>query len=232
MRTLNVKFIDQSGQVLATAQVADEGAHFGGSIDLRQTPANIRALFDEFEEIVNGQMLSFLDAVQDKIDSLNIKAVFENEPAGDIKNLQVFPSAGEASFRLAESIREPGSQGVFEGVARVAKTTPRLITITQGNLDHNHIYITDVTDLFPDDVMGGPDESQAAPRTVRVQWGSETVDTDIVREKNIFRRRGWVRKFFSESRIAAGDHVLLEQIDPYLYRVSRVESYPGCVVDG
>jgi DNA polymerase III subunit epsilon len=97
----------------------------------------------------------------------------------------------------------------------------RLITITQGNLDHNHMYITDVADLFPEDVIGGPDESQAAPRTVRVHWGSGTVDTDIVRDKNIFRRRGWVRQFFSEARIVAGDRVLLERIEPYIFRVSK-----------
>jgi hypothetical protein len=100
----------------------------------------------------------------------------------------------------------------------------RYLTITQGNLDHRHMYLTECMDLFPDDVFGGPDESQAAPRTVRVQYGSEAVDTDIVRDKHIFRRRGWVREFFSAARIAAGDRVLLEQLEPYSYRVSRAEA--------
>jgi hypothetical protein len=84
------------------------------------------------------------------------------------------------------------------------------------------MYLTEVMDLFPEDVVGGPDESQAAARTVRVLWGDEAVDTDIVREKHIFRRRGWVRRFFEAGRIAAGDRVSLEQLGPYLYRVSRV----------
>ncbi len=66
----------------------------------------------------------------------------------------------------------------------------RYLTITQGNLDNSHMYLTECMDLFPDDVLGGPDESQAVPRTVRVEYGSEVVDTDIVRDKHIFRRRG------------------------------------------
>src|SRR5436305_1055014 len=101
--------------------------------------------------------------------------------------------------------------------------TSRPLTITQGNIDNSHMYLTAVMDMFPEDVLGGHDESQAAPRTVRVLWGGGAVDTDIVREKHIFRRRGWVRQFFDASRIQAGDRVSLEQLEPYLYRASRVE---------
>ena len=97
----------------------------------------------------------------------------------------------------------------------------RHLTITQGNLDNNHMYLTDCMDLFPEDVLGGADETHAAPRTVCVQWGNESVDTDIVRDKHIFRRRGWVRQFFSAARVAVGDRVVLEQLAPYSYRVSR-----------
>src|SRR5438128_205334 len=97
----------------------------------------------------------------------------------------------------------------------------RVLTVTQGNLDNNHLYLTEVLDMFPEDVFGGPDASQAASRTVRVQWGDEVVETDIDRTKNIFRKRGWVVRFFDENRVQAGDRVLLEQMEPYLYRVSK-----------
>jgi hypothetical protein len=100
----------------------------------------------------------------------------------------------------------------------------RFLTITQGNLDNSHMYLTPCMDLFPEDVLGGADASQAAARSVRVQWADEVVETDIVRDKHIFRRRGWVRKFFSADRITAGERVLLEQLEPYLYRVSRAEA--------
>jgi hypothetical protein len=97
----------------------------------------------------------------------------------------------------------------------------RYLTVTQGNLDNAHLYLTEVLDLFPADVLGGPNETHAAPRTVRVVWGSEVVETDIDRDKKIFRRRDWVRRFFDANRITAGDRVLLEQLEPYQYRVSK-----------
>src|SRR5438874_13836777 len=95
------------------------------------------------------------------------------------------------------------------------------LTVTQGNIANNHLYLTEVLDMFPEDVLGGPEASQAAPRTVRVQWGAEVIETDVDRTKNIFRKRGWVGRFFDENRIQAGDRILLEQLEPYLYRVSK-----------
>ncbi len=102
MQTRTVQLIDPSRNLLAIAQVADEGAYYGGTIDLRSTPANLRALFEEFEEIVNGQMFSFLDEIQEKIGSLSIKVVFDPAHEVDVKDLQVFPSTGDVSFKLAE----------------------------------------------------------------------------------------------------------------------------------
>ena len=101
MSTQHVQLVDQSRAVLATAQVADEGGYFGGTIDLRSTPAHLRALFEEFEEIVNGQMFVFLDEIQAKIGSLPIKAVFDDGFEVDVKDLQVFPGSSDVSFRLA-----------------------------------------------------------------------------------------------------------------------------------
>ena len=101
----------------------------------------------------------------------------------------------------------------------------RTLAITQGNIDNSHIYLTEALDIFPQDVFGGPNESHVAPRLVRVTWGDESVETDIV--KHIFRRRGWVSRFFSANQIKAGDQILLEQLDPYQYRVSKVLSGTG-----
>jgi hypothetical protein len=97
----------------------------------------------------------------------------------------------------------------------------RHLTVTQGIIDNSHLYLTEVLDIFPEDVFGGSDELQAAPQPVRLQWGSEVIETDIDRTKNVFRKRGWVTRFFDENRIQAGDRVLLEQLEPYLYRLSR-----------
>lgn len=98
----NVKLIDGAGKVLAVAEVADEGAQYGGTIDLEATPPAVRALFDEFDEIVNGQMFSFLDEIHDKIDALNVTAEFSDGRAARLHDLQVYPSTGDVSFKVAE----------------------------------------------------------------------------------------------------------------------------------
>jgi hypothetical protein len=61
MSAKTVHLIDQAHNVVASAHVTDQGTHFRGIIDLRRMPQALRRHFHELEEIVNGQMLSFLD---------------------------------------------------------------------------------------------------------------------------------------------------------------------------
>jgi len=145
---------------------------------------------------------------------------------------------------LAKPVHCPGNQRIWElppsvaravsaqlvnDRARVQQVTvstdkrrmiaARVLRVTQGNLDNNHLYLTEAIDLFPADVQGGPTAAQAG-RSVSVHWDDQFVETDIVRRR-IFRRRGWLRRFFASNRITAGDRVLLEQIEPYVYRLSK-----------
>jgi hypothetical protein len=106
MSTRSVQLVDQSRNVLATAQVANEGEYYGGTIDLRSAPSSLHALFNKFEEIVNGQEFVFLDAVQEEIGALRIKAIFDDGSEMDIKDLQVFPSMGDVSFRPAGDLSQ------------------------------------------------------------------------------------------------------------------------------
>jgi hypothetical protein len=101
MSTRIVRFVDPTGSVLATARVTDEGDHFGGTIDLCGTPESIRSLFAEFEDVVNSQMFVFLDEVQAKVSAIPIRAIFDDGLESAIRDLQVFPSTGDVSFRLA-----------------------------------------------------------------------------------------------------------------------------------
>jgi hypothetical protein len=107
MNTKTMQLIDQSGTVLATAHVTDEGTHFGGTIDLATMPEALRRLFDEFEEIVNGQMLSFLDDIQDKIAAHTLKVVFADGTEAFVKDLQIYPGSGEVSFKVAKEANQP-----------------------------------------------------------------------------------------------------------------------------
>ncbi len=51
-------------------------------------------------------MFSFLDEIQDKIACLHLKAVFDNGGESCIKDLQVFPSTADVSFKLAATATE------------------------------------------------------------------------------------------------------------------------------
>ncbi len=103
MTTRGVRLLDPARAVLATARVTDEGNHFGGTVDLRLTPPSLRALFDEFEEVVDGQMFVFLDDIQDKIGAVVVKAVFDDGSERPVKDLQVFPRTGDVSFRVDDA---------------------------------------------------------------------------------------------------------------------------------
>ena len=100
MATKPAKLIDKSRTIVATVQVADEGAHYGGTIDLTSAPPALKKLFDEFEEIVNDQVFSLLDDIQEKIGTFAIKAIFDDGFEAEVKDLQVFPSTGDVSFKL------------------------------------------------------------------------------------------------------------------------------------
>jgi hypothetical protein len=94
------------------------------------------------------------------------------------------------------------------------------IAITQGNINNNHFYLTKVIKFFPEDVIGGPNKKQQA-RQVRLHWGNETIQTDVDGTKHIFRRRGWIGKFFKDNCTVAGDRIILTRIDSHTYRVEK-----------
>jgi|ERR1043166_914505 hypothetical protein len=100
MKQQIVQLIDPTGQVVATAQVADEGGRFGGSIDLEATPPEMRALFVRFDELVNGQVFSLLDEIEDRIAGLGLRARLEGGIESSVEQLQIHPSTGDVSFRL------------------------------------------------------------------------------------------------------------------------------------
>jgi DNA polymerase III subunit epsilon len=98
------------------------------------------------------------------------------------------------------------------------------VVLTQANLKSSHIYITPFKHLLPKDLIGGPNDRDLAPRMALVHWGAETpVETDIPSDKNMFRRRGWVKEFFARTGARAGDTVRVEEVRPYSYKVSLVK---------
>lgn len=92
--------------------------------------------------------------------------------------------------------------------------------ITQGNLNHSHIYLRGFFKAFPEDAVGGSNRTLAAPREITVDWGGDAaVMTDLDGANRFFRKRGWIRSFFERNDVRVGDLVLVEEISPYRYRV-------------
>lgn len=92
--------------------------------------------------------------------------------------------------------------------------------ITQGNLDHSHIYLRSFFDKFPTDVIGGSNRASSAQREIAVDWGGgAVVMTDLDGQKRFFRKRGWIREFFARYGVKVGDVVIVEEVAPYSYRL-------------
>jgi DNA polymerase III subunit epsilon len=94
------------------------------------------------------------------------------------------------------------------------------LTLTQANIDHGSMYLSPCIGIFPQDAIGGANRSDAALQPIQIWHGSAVEITDIDGEKKIFRRRAWVRQFFRDNGVVAGDRILLEQLSSHSYRVS------------
>jgi hypothetical protein len=109
MSARTIKLLGSSGELLATGQVVLDGDHFEGSIDLSPMPASMLRAFQEFEELVNGQVFSLLDDIEQRINDLAIQVAFDEGRRGFVEDLQIYPSNGLTSFRvtsLAETCPE------------------------------------------------------------------------------------------------------------------------------
>jgi hypothetical protein len=84
------------------------------------------------------------------------------------------------------------------------------------NVRNNHINLSTFLNAFPQEVIGGRNKSDVAPRQIEIDWGGpKPILTDIDGSKSIFRGRGWVRRFFEASQAQEGDFVLVTQTAPY-----------------
>jgi hypothetical protein len=104
MKLSNIKMIDHCRNVVATARVAERDEYFSGLIDLSLTPANLRRKFEEYEEIVNGQMFSLLDEIEEQIGALPLKVVFEEGVEFSVTDLQIYPGRGRISFKILKEL--------------------------------------------------------------------------------------------------------------------------------
>jgi hypothetical protein len=100
----------------------------------------------------------------------------------------------------------------------------RLIELTQGNLDNNHLYLSSVIGFFPAESIGGPNASEIGTQ-VEIHCGiAEPVFTDIAGDKKIFRKRSWVGEFFKSHSLSAGSKVIIEKTGANRYHIYPVRT--------
>lgn len=90
-----------------------------------------------------------------------------------------------------------------------------VITLTEANIEHSHIYLSSYIGFFPNNVIGGANKSSIAKQLLQLNFGQsgEPVYTDIAGDKKIFRKRGWVKTFFETHELEAGDNIVIEKIN-------------------
>ena len=99
-----VTLIDQGRQVVAMAQVTEQDGRFVGRINLSPMPVQLRRLFEEYEEIVNTQMFSLLDEIEEQIETLHLKVVFEDGHEAALADVQIYPSTNKVSFQVLKRV--------------------------------------------------------------------------------------------------------------------------------
>jgi len=110
MISQHVTLIDQEQQVVATAQVAEQDGAFIGRIDLSRMPVLLQRLFEEYEEIVTTHMFSLLDVIEEQIETLHLKGVFEDGHEATLTDVQIYPRTKKVSFQVVKGVvSRPGS---------------------------------------------------------------------------------------------------------------------------
>lgn len=67
MTTQSIYLVDPPSTRIALLNVAPIGDRYRGTICLDATPPELKHLFEEFEENVEGQMFSLADEIEEKI---------------------------------------------------------------------------------------------------------------------------------------------------------------------
>lgn len=144
------------------------------------------------------------------------KSEFQTKKFGN----QVFIEPDDARAWLSNRRNFQATRFNTNESSQLAKVPLATIEVTDGNLRNAHLYLGKVMHLFPDDVIGGGNKAERAPREVTLDYGfDEPVVTDIAGDKKIFRSRGWLAEFFKRHHFVAGDRVVLERLEDYTYHL-------------
>jgi hypothetical protein len=100
-----------------------------------------------------------------------------------------------------------------------------VVTLTQGNIDNNHIYLSGHLDFFPGDAIGAPNRHDGLGTPLRLHFDglADTVETDIPSDKKFFRDRASVGEFFTRHSLHGGDQVGIERLAAREYHIMPLQ---------
>lgn len=115
-------------------------------------------------------------------------------------------------------------RGVYAALREPQANPDRIVlTLTQGNLNNSHVYLSGHLGFFPEDAIGATNKQGNQGRSLALHFEglSGTAETDIVPDHKIFRVRDWHwHEFFERHSLRAGDKVAIERMSAYEYRVT------------
>jgi hypothetical protein len=127
------------------------------------------------------------------------------------KRISVFKSSGNRTFIKKEIFVEyVNNYNKTRTIERKENAMSVEIKLTGGNIRNNHVYLTKVMDMFPNQYVGGSKKSECANALLTLDVGNGKVfKTDIAGDKKIFRTREALKAFFENYDVNEGDFVVL-----------------------
>ena len=102
----------------------------------------------------------------------------------------------------------------------IDETRIRKIQITDGSLLNNYFNVGAILDFFPSDSVGGSNSSSLGESIHVLTDNGLNFETDIARDKRVFRKRGAVGDFY-KGRFVDGDSVYIYRIDSRSYFIAK-----------
>jgi hypothetical protein len=102
------------------------------------------------------------------------------------------------------------------------------VTINEANLRNDHIYLTEILSIFPDECIGGKNsDTKGKELKISYQVGGKEkfFMTDIAGDKKIFRKRGKTTgtgMLLVDLNVKAGDALLFKKLDNFHFRIQIV----------
>ncbi|MBD2182467.1 hypothetical protein H6S82_20490 [Planktothrix sp. FACHB-1355] len=99
-----IEIVDSMQNVVVTAEVEDKGEYYSGSVSLDKMPEVLRLEFEEYELLINNQVLSLLDQIEEQISITSFTVIFDDGRKFYVDDLQIFPISGTISFKVSKQI--------------------------------------------------------------------------------------------------------------------------------